>query len=388
MGDLETLKRLLSSLQRDIANAKKSAGRGYKRDTVLSKLQNLEQIKAQASSIIQNTTDSKTLSLSTSFKQAYNTFKELLEIQLIESNMSDFDITTAVKVIPTFDGKYKDLHTFTKLLEFLNETLNEPGKKQLLDFVINVKLTDTARLAVGTNVPTNMASFVKLLKQKFVSSNTIQSIQTTLNSVSQNKSSVTNYRDKILHLTSELSHLQVAELGETVTEAEKNLITKLNGRQALTTFLTGLNPEIRDTVFSSRPKDMTEAANYALELEKRDSGNRASVFQVNSSGRNFQNRNTNRGNFHSSNNSFNNRIDYRPNNSYRSNNYNQQPWRNRDQSFSARNNSNTQSRPNNRGRNRGNFNQNRNNPRDNRNNYRVNIIQNQGNGTPSGEEQD
>ena len=52
------------------------------------------------------------------------------------------------------------------------------------------------------------------------------------------------------------------------SEIQKQTILEINNNYALNIFKNGLNENIKPTVFASRPEDLNQAVQLALELEK------------------------------------------------------------------------------------------------------------------------
>ncbi|CAD7090004.1 unnamed protein product [Hermetia illucens] len=184
--------------------------------------------------------------------------------------MADFNLETAIKIIPIFDGKYKELEPFLTIVELLYTTLTTTGKTTLINFVTNVKLSATVRLSLCNASITDFNSLKSELLGKYKNNRTIPQIHSVLNSTYQNKSGVTVYKDKILSLVDELNQLQIQELGNQATLSEKKVITRMNETYALTIFKKGLNDQLKSTVFSARPTTFSDAVSLAQELENVD----------------------------------------------------------------------------------------------------------------------
>lgn len=134
-----------------------------------------------------------------------------------------------MKIIPVSEGKYRQVNSFLKIVEFIYKTLESNAKIELIDFVYHVKLSDVVR--------TNLSGYTKLLRNP----NTNTSIQNYLIHVSQNKSTASNFKDKILNLTNELSLLQINKFGPTTNEDQKRGIASLNHKLARFHTLTHLH---------------------------------------------------------------------------------------------------------------------------------------------------
>lgn len=52
--------------------------------------------------------------------------------------MAELNLETAMKIVPIYDGKYKELDSFLKIVEILYSTLTTTAKPLLIDFITNV----------------------------------------------------------------------------------------------------------------------------------------------------------------------------------------------------------------------------------------------------------
>lgn len=74
-----------------------------------------------------------------------NTYEFIVNFQtqrkrLEETKMADLNLELAMKIIPIFNGSYKNLSHFLKCIELMYKTLKPEAKIELIDFVFNIKL--------------------------------------------------------------------------------------------------------------------------------------------------------------------------------------------------------------------------------------------------------
>lgn len=300
--------------------------------------------------------------------------------------MAAFSLETASKALPLFTGNHAELESFLITGELINKTLSDTAKTDFLQYVYHAKLTSNVRTAIGTYTkPENFETLKKLLSNRYKSTKTIPELQSKLSTVYQGKLSVNSYREKIVDIIDNLNKLEIEELGNEVTEAEKNVIVRLNNKLALESFKKGINDNLKTTIFAARPKSIQEAVELALELENEQKSSNNTIMRIQRQQRNNNynrqinnprniNGNTNRNHFNNydnnnSSNRNNNRNNTYNNNSNRNNNYN----RNNDYHRDGRsNNNNNYSR-----RNQNNANRNTNNINNNR--RYIHTIQEEGN---------
>lgn len=79
--------------------------------------------------------------------------------------------------------------------------------------------------------------------------------------------SVHAYHEKLLNLIAELNELQIREIQDCST-IQSDIIKLINDNYALNVFKNGLIEELKPTIFASRPKELNEGVQVALELEK------------------------------------------------------------------------------------------------------------------------
>lgn len=324
------------------------------------------------------------------------------EVENPTSIMSEFNLETATKAIPSFSGNYKELEAFLKIVEIIYNGLTQTGKTALIDYIVYVKLTQTVRTNItSVHTPNTFQELKDSLCYKYKSTTTIPQVQNQLTNLYQRNQNVTAFRNKILSLISELNQLQIAQLGTTATIEQKSLITQLNEQYSLSVFKNGINEQYKQTIFAALPKTFEAAVDLALELEQNNQGSNTKVmFILNNRRNNFNNNNhmRNNNNFRNNHNNFshnfrptNNSNNFRPNNSnnfrptnnfnnFRPNNSNNSRPTNNFNNFRQTNNSNSQnSRPiNNNNRYRNNTNTNR-NSQYNRNSRQINVVNHQGN---------
>lgn len=258
--------------------------------------------------------------------------------------MATLDIQTANKTIPEFKGNPRELDHFLKIVELIHKTISEANvKTDLIDFVYHVKLSNNVRTALSaTQTPTTYETLKQTLQEKFPNRRSVADIHNTLANTCQRNQSVTTFKDKILNLINELNSIQIKALPTDATQAEKDLITKLNDQYALSIFKNGLNSEIKPTVLASRPKSFIDAINIALEAEPKTNAARVDYIKGPTNQNNtYRNSNRNRLNSRNSqnHNNYNNDNNYRNNRrqNYNNNNSRQQTYYNNQQNHQNQN---------------------------------------------------
>lgn len=311
---------------------------------------------------------------------------EIEEENSYSNNMSAFNLETALKAIPIFNGQYKELEPFLKIIELLHRSYTADARISLIEFVTSIKLNAAVRTALGPDV-TTLEELKKRLQERYKSNFTIAQVHTQLALTTQKNNTVINFKDKILNLVSELNRLQINELGNTATSDQKAVVGKMNEKYALTIFKNGLENRLKTTLFAAQPKDFNTAVDIAQEIERDTQNSSSHIFsyrvhhnrQQHRQFNNYNNRNNpqniNRYNNTTGNNTFryntyqrNNHTDYSNNRNvvHDNNNYNKR--------HSSYNNSNRRRYANNNNRNN-----NQRNSNQGSNRHYMRVISHQGN---------
>lgn len=251
--------------------------------------------------------------------------------------MTSFSLETTSKALPLYSGNSKELDSFIITAELINKTLSTEAKVDFLQYVYHAKLTSEVRTAIGNyEQPPNFESLIKSLRERYRSRETIPELQGKLNNLYQGRSSINSYRDKITLLIDNLNKLGIQDIGTESSEAERNIIKRLNNKLALDTFKKGLNENLKQTVYAARPNNLQEAFDLALELENEQKVVKNTVLHMKYERPQYQQQNygTNRNGFNNvqKNNRFphnNNRLSQNnKNNNYSQNNSNKSFYKN------------------------------------------------------------
>lgn len=405
------MEKQLEELKSILKNLKKSPGRIYTQNTTREKLRQIENIKENLQ-IAKETEENKekVLAINLEFNKIYITIKDILtnNQQIEKLTMAAFNLDTVSKSLPLFTGNFIELESFIVTSELINKTLTDTAKKDFLQYVYYAKLTSNVRTAIGNQTkPENFQELKDLLLQRYKNNKTIPELQNKLNTIYQGKLTVNSYRDKITAIIDNLNELGIRELGQNATQAEKNVITRLNNKLALDTFKKGLNDRFKTTIYAARPMNLQEASDLAVELENEQKSSLDTImhfrrvplqsqqrnhfrtnntFNSNRHNNTFSNRNnryntnTSNTNFNRNNTNFNRNTNYNNTTNRNNTNFNRNNNSNNNNRYSNSNNSypNRNNTFSNNSENRNNFRQNQNNSFRNNNNQ-IRTIHESGN---------
>lgn len=377
---MSNIKSLLESIKSITVRFTKNPNRTFSSEHLLKTTIEVKTIKNsfQEAYLELSETDSK---LALELKEAFNKSCVILDNILDENinktltekdlrnntNMTSFDITVSLKVIPEFQGEPKNLNNFLNLIEFLYDDLKDSSEKEkLIKFVLKTRLAEKVKNKLSiVEPPKDLASLKITLQNIFKTEKTPLKIQSELSRSIQGNRNIRDYATHVENLVAQLNSIQIAEQGE----AHRVIISKLNDQIGLNAFKNGLQSAIKSTVFAATPKTLQEAVKIASETETTGTAN---IFHYNRRFRNpnFSNRNRN---------------DTRINNNFRNNNTMSNNFRNN----AYRNNANQQSPQNGYSPQRqNNFNRTPQNPRNprtwNRPSNRVNVLQSGNEAIPEG----
>ena len=228
-------------------------------------------------------------------------------------NMATFDMNTANKFIPEFDGNQGKYKNFINLVEYMFDSINDTEeKKKLIKFVVRTKFSDKVRNKIAAEkTPETFAELKKITDKHFQPSKNAIAIHGELVTLKQGDKTIAVFAEKIESLIAELNNIHVSKQGE----QNKEIVSNINDNLALNAFESGLHGNIKNTVIAAQPNTFADAVKVALQVEATDRSAQKVCYISNfrRQPNNFRNFNQNRFN----NNRFNGN---RQNSFYRNNN--------------------------------------------------------------------
>ncbi|XP_017472935.1 PREDICTED: uncharacterized protein LOC108363917 [Rhagoletis zephyria] len=186
-----------------LANLKKSPNRTYTDEYIDKTLKDLLNVRQK---IVKKEEEYE-------FDLLLGRIKLLLKhkVDEVKTKMSKFDLVTASKLIPEFQGDYLEVNNYLGLIEFYHDTLeNEQQKQLLIKFVLATKLSEKVKNKILTEAkPTTFEDFKKLLKQTYKSYKTTSNIHSELSQTNQRGLNVNTFGSKIENLLASLNELQI-----------------------------------------------------------------------------------------------------------------------------------------------------------------------------------
>lgn len=175
-----------------------------------------------------------------------------------------FNIDTALKLIPNFDGKSSNLHKFTSCCDLMYNSITiDNDKKLFLEFLKN-KLDGSAYDVVRYMKFENWNDLKKELELKFKEFKSVDVLQSELSNCKQQQNeTVRNFVDRIQKLVSDLNEACINRDGEDFID----FIKKHNNASALGVFKNGLKYPLNIIVKSGNYNSLNDAINRAIEEE-------------------------------------------------------------------------------------------------------------------------
>lgn len=197
----------------------------------------------------------------------YNCNKSEYLIDFENQNMAQghLSLETLIKLIPNFEGNQGgEIHRFLNACDFAMQNI-DPSLQPVLVQAIKTKLGGKAFAITQNRIITDWSGLKTLLENAFCAQRTPGYLQLELISLKQKSGeAVQEYANKLENLLHELCNVSV--VGKTVEAA--TAIREYIKETTLTTFIEGLEPNLRQIIKSRHHPSLEEAINDSLEEEK------------------------------------------------------------------------------------------------------------------------
>lgn len=259
----------MEALYSILTRLKKNPNRSYSKEYI----RNIEKIILGArAKIISEKIDLKEYNLIVTKIKAFLITKDMPTDSNNEQQvtMATFDIVTANKLIPEFNGNISQLSNFLGLIELYSSTLTSEQGKSLVKFVLATKLTDNVKNKLLTvQKPETVQDFKQVLSSIFKTNDSVASLHSSIVNLQQGNSSIQTFSSKIESVIAKLNQIQISDQGE----SSRQIIVNVNDQLALSAFKNGLNQPYKSIVMAARPKSMNEAVQIASESNTSTSQN-------------------------------------------------------------------------------------------------------------------
>lgn len=176
-----------------------------------------------------------------------------------------YQLDTALKMIPEFDGRKENLHKFIACCDIVGKGATTRDHKESFLNVIKTKLSGSAYNLIKYKTFESWDGLKTILQNQYLEKRTMAQIQSELlNSKQLPSEDILTFANRIERLSLDLTDACVASEGEAAYETVKNL----NEKSALRAFVEGLRDPIKLIVKASRFDNFHDAVAAACEEER------------------------------------------------------------------------------------------------------------------------
>lgn len=190
--------------------------------------------------------------------------KNLIDLSNLNMTQPTLSLETLIKLIPDFEGKKGgDIYRFLNACDFAMANV-DPSLKTTLVQAIRTKLSGKAFAVTQNRVITDWIGLKTLLENTFRAQRTPGYLQLELNSTRQHPNEpVQEYATRVENLLCELCNVSVSGKSTEAAIAIREYIKDTT----LTTFVEGLEPNLKQTIKARHHASLEEAINDSLEEE-------------------------------------------------------------------------------------------------------------------------
>lgn len=198
------------------------------------------------------------INVSKNVEKLYKEIKSLCTAEQQISTMSNFDLRTALSLLPVMDDQDMTTKQLIDGIEYYDSVINELSKQNLITFVLKSRLSQTAKLRLSSNYG-SVEAMVKDMKRELLPRKSATAIQSKMQLMKQGELSINDFGKELSEMFVEL----------TITQAEGNknaydVLKPLNEKQAVKRFADGLRNRRLSTIIAARNfenlKDAVQAA--------------------------------------------------------------------------------------------------------------------------------
>ncbi|KAL0881980.1 hypothetical protein ABMA27_001732 [Loxostege sticticalis] len=174
------------------------------------------------------------------------------------STMSNFDLKTAVALLPEMNDKEEVTKKLIDAIELYNSMLNADGKSTLINFILKTRLSESAKLRLASSY-TSCELLLSDMKKHLLTQMSSTAIHTQLIKENQNTSTIEDYGKRLESLFVNL----------TISQADGNsasyeVLRPINEKLAIKSFIDGLRNANLRVILAARNysslKDVIRAA--------------------------------------------------------------------------------------------------------------------------------
>ncbi|XP_063538138.1 uncharacterized protein LOC134747443 [Cydia strobilella] len=190
------------------------------------------------------------------------------------SKMADFDLKTALSLLPVADVDENQINQLIDGVQFYSSTLKENDQTVLINFVVKTRLSSKAKLKIKNEYVT-VTDLISDIKKYLLPKKSYTAILSQLQRCRQGNRSIEDFGNEVEQLFTNL----------TLTQADGNsvahdILRPINEKTAIRRFAEGLNSDRISTIIASRAiESIREAITVAVDESEVIQKPAASCFQ-------------------------------------------------------------------------------------------------------------
>jgi len=191
---------------------------------------------------------------------------EIFYLELLFQDMGDDYKYKEARGLPEL-GEVKShttIRDFIATIKGYYDTLNEEGKRSLISFITNTKITGSVKTKIGNPLLHNLTELKNLLNEKCGKAETEATLMKRLMEGRQGNETVEKFAEEISEITDKLTALKMRDLN--LQAGEETTVRAVLGSQALAAFKKGLRAECQQAVCAAMPRTLEEAVTIASEM--------------------------------------------------------------------------------------------------------------------------
>nr|XP_049695846.1 uncharacterized protein LOC126054357 isoform X1 [Helicoverpa armigera] len=223
--------------------------------------------------------------LTTNFHKLYEEILDLCTEESSSKMSAKFDLKIALQLLPVSTDDEASIKQLIDGIEYYQSELDEPSKKQLMNFTLKSRLSQAAKLKLSSKYD-SIEELIKDLKLHLLPKKSATAIQRRMQNTKQNNLSIDEFAKEITEMFVEL----------TIAQSDGNdehfkVLKPLNEKQAIKCFSDGLRNRRLSTIISARNYNyLKDAVQAAIDEDVQSPSTSTDVFTMNYRSRAFRRR--------------------------------------------------------------------------------------------------
>lgn len=204
----------------------------------------------------------------------------LTEVMTTSNPTSNMDIKVAQAIRALEDPKDTGIRDFLDEVEAYCDVLNEPGKAQLIKYIVKAKIKGSCKTRLGETPITTFDELKTALHSKVKPEETYDKLFKRMIKSTQHKSSLPSYASQLESLSSQWAAVYI-RTEQVTAEAEKKIVGDIFNMLVLCQFKQGVKDRYKPVIDASRTKTLADALAIASASSSND--NSAELYHLKNS---------------------------------------------------------------------------------------------------------